>query len=93
MSVEWENTSKTINIFRNYCQQQVPIPPSQQTLGPNQVQKSGNHIKMAMQCNNSWDLDHGKIILELWETINFNPGLDLINCKSICSKKLTNLIL
>ena len=68
MSAERENTSKTINIFRNNCQQQVPIPPSQQTLGPNQVQKSGNHIKMAMQC-----IGHPKIVKEdSWkhETMN-----------------------
>ena len=47
MSVERENTSKTIHIFRNNCQDQVPIPPSQQTQGPNQEQKVG----ITLQCN------------------------------------------
>ena len=57
MSAERENKSKTFNIFRNNCQQQVPIPPSQQTQSPIQVQKRGNHI--AMQC-----IGHPKIVKE-----------------------------
>ena len=41
----------------NNCQDQVPVPPSKQTLSPNQVQKRGNHI--AMQC-----IGHPKIVKE-----------------------------